>query len=139
MQRPRVSGKFLYAGEKKLWVRGVSYGAFRPDAHANEYHNPEVIERDFAQMAACGLNAVRIPHTMPPRSLLDAAQQHGLRVMVSLSAEQYAGYLIDKKETPEIEGACLRRPPSPPLLCDRQRDPRPRCTLARPSPRGAVP
>jgi hypothetical protein len=47
-------------------------------------------------MAANGLNAVRIPLTMPPRALLDIAQRHGLRVMVGLSAEQYAGYLIDR-------------------------------------------
>jgi O-antigen biosynthesis protein len=103
MQRPRVSGKFLYVGNEKLWVRGVTYGAFRPDVHGNEYHNLDIIERDFAQMAASGLNTVRIPHTMPPVSLLDAAQRHGLRVMVGLSAEQYVGYLIDKKDSPDLE------------------------------------
>ena len=54
-------------------------------------------------MAANGLNAVRIPHTTPPRELLDIAQRHGLRVMVGLSAEQYAGYLIDRKGAPDIE------------------------------------
>ena len=121
MQRPRVSGKFLYVGNEKLWVRGVTYGAFRPDVHGNEYHNLEIIERDFAQMAASGLNTVRIPHTMPPVSLLDAAQRHGLRVMVGLSAEQYVGYLIDKKDSPDIEAvvrtkvqACAGHPA---LLC----------------------
>ena len=30
--RPRVGGKFLFAGEQKLWVRGVTYGTFRPRA-----------------------------------------------------------------------------------------------------------
>ena len=44
MQRLRVSGKFLYIGNEKLWVRGVTYGAFRPDVHGNEYHNLEIIE-----------------------------------------------------------------------------------------------
>jgi beta-galactosidase/beta-glucuronidase len=121
MQRPRVSGKFLYIGNEKLWVRGVTYGAFRPDVHGNEYHNLEIIERDFAQMAASGLNTVRIPHTMPPVALLDAAQRHGLHVMVGLSAEQYVGYLIDKKDSPDIEAvvrtkvhACAGHPA---LLC----------------------
>src|SRR5437879_11605789 len=50
-------------------------------------------------MAANGINTVRIPHTMPPRSLLDAARRHGLRVMVGLSAEQYLGFLIDRKKS----------------------------------------
>jgi GT2 family glycosyltransferase len=55
-------------------------------------------------MASNGLNAVRIPHTVPPRSLLDVAQRRGLRVMVGLSAEQYVGYLADhKKVAPDIE------------------------------------
>src|SRR5499427_5819720 len=103
MQRPRVTGKFLYVGNEKLWVCGVTYGAFRPDMQGNEYHNLKIIERDFTQMAASGLNTVRIPHTMPPLPLLDAAQRHGLRVMVGLSAEQYVGYLIDKKGAPDIE------------------------------------
>src|SRR6266571_4157683 len=77
----------------------MTYGAFQPDAGGHEYHDPNVIERDFAQMAANGINTVRIPHTMPPRSLLDAARRHGLRVMVGLSAEQYLGFLIDRKKS----------------------------------------
>src|SRR5437867_3560281 len=97
--RPHVRGKFLFAGEEKFYVRGVTYGAFQPDASGHEYHDPNVIERDFALMAANGINTVRIPHTMPPRSLLDAARRHGLRVMVGLSAEQYLGFLIDRKKS----------------------------------------
>ena len=103
MQRPRVSGKFLSVGNEKLWVRGVTYGAFRPDVSSTEYHNLKIMERDFAQMVESGLNTVRIPHTMPSVSLLDAAQRHGLYVMGGLSAEQYVGYLIDKKDIPDIE------------------------------------
>src|SRR4051812_21767509 len=75
--RPTVRGKFLYAGDNKLWVRGATYGAFRPDEQKREYHDLKVIERDFAQMARAGFNAVRIPHTMPPRELLDIAERHG--------------------------------------------------------------
>src|SRR3989475_805642 len=94
--RPCVRGKFLFVGEEKLYVRGVTYGAFTPDAAGNEYHDLATAERDFAQMAANGINAVRIPHTTPPRALLDIASRHGLRVMIGLSAEQYVGYLIDR-------------------------------------------
>ncbi|TMI12208.1 MAG: glycosyltransferase [Betaproteobacteria bacterium] len=99
LARPHVRGKFLFAGDEKFYVRGVTYGAFQPDASGYEYHDANVIERDFAQMAANGINTVRIPHTMPPRSLLYAARRHGLRVMVGLSAEQYLGFLIDRKKS----------------------------------------
>src|SRR5438552_306289 len=102
-QRPCVRGKFLFVSEEKLYVRGVTYGAFEPDQEGNEYQDLAKVERDFAQMATAGINAVRIPHTMPPRALLDVAQRHGLRVMVGLSAEQYVGYLIDRQGAPDVE------------------------------------
>src|SRR5687767_2469826 len=121
IQRPRVGGKFLFVGNEKFWVRGVTYGAFRPGPDGQEYHDPAVLERDFSLMAANGLNAVRIPHTMPPRELLDIAQKHGLRVMVGLSAEQYAGYLIDRKGAPDVEESIRSKVRScaghPALLC----------------------
>ena len=102
--RPCVRGKFLFVGDEKLYVRGVTYGAFTPDAAGNEYHHLATVERDFAQMAANGINAVRIPHTTPPRALLDIASRHGLRVMVGLSAEQYIGYLVDRPPgAPDVE------------------------------------
>jgi peptide/nickel transport system substrate-binding protein len=43
--RPVIRGKFLLAGEQKLYVRGVTYGAFRPDAEGNEYHDLDTIEQ----------------------------------------------------------------------------------------------
>jgi O-antigen biosynthesis protein len=120
--RPCVRGKFLFVGNKRFYVKGVSYGAFTPREDDTEYHAPETIEGDFAQMAANGINTVRVPHTVPPRSLLDAAHRHGLRVMVGLSAEQYVGYLIDqKKDVREIERLVLERVRGcanhPALLC----------------------
>src|SRR5437870_3956189 len=29
-RRPEVRGKFLYVGGEKLWIRGVTYGTFKP-------------------------------------------------------------------------------------------------------------
>src|SRR5437773_10951099 len=52
--RAAIHGKFLVAGGQKLYVRGVTYGPYRPDADGNEYHDLESIERDFtAMMAIC--------------------------------------------------------------------------------------
>src|SRR3989475_2769325 len=120
--RPCVRGKFLFVGEEKLYVRGVTYGAFTPDAAGNEYHDLATAERDFAQMAANGINAVRSPHTTPPRALLDIASRLGLRVMIGLSAEQYVGYLIDRPpRAPDVEALIRERVRAcaghPALLC----------------------
>ena len=93
-QRPRVAGKFLYAGAEKFWVKGVTYGTFRADASGIDYPEPAVIAADFAAMAANGINAVRV-YTVPQRALLDQAQSHGLRVMVGLPWEQHIAFLDD--------------------------------------------
>ena len=102
MRRARVRGKFLYVGDEKCWVRGVTYGTFQPDVHGSEYHNPETVERDFALMAENGLNTVRT-YTVPPRWLLDTAQRYGLRVMVGLPWEQHITFLDDRKRVRDIE------------------------------------
>jgi glycosyltransferase involved in cell wall biosynthesis len=100
--RPEVRGKFLYLGEQKLWVRGVTYGTFRPDAAGNEFHNPDSVAADFARMVQNGINTVRI-YTTPPRWLLDAAQRHGLFVMAGLPWEQHVTFLDGKNTVRCIE------------------------------------
>src|SRR5688572_23235547 len=91
-----IRGKFLFEGDRKFPIKGVTYGAFEPDGSGREYYDIGKIEKDFALMAQNGINTVRIPHTTPPRHLLDIALKYNLRVMIGLSAEQYVGYLIDK-------------------------------------------
>src|SRR5437667_10637279 len=87
--RPRVHGKFLFVGNEKLYIKGITYGAFRPNDQGIEVHDEEKIRCDFRMVAEYGFNAVRIPHTTPPRNLLDVAMKYGLKVMVGLSAEKY--------------------------------------------------
>ena len=99
--RPRVRGKFIFAGDEKLYVRGVTYGTFRPGEDSREHYDPQVVERDFAQMRESGINALRI-YTVPPRWLLDAAERHGLRVMVGLPWEQHIAFLDDRRRAQEI-------------------------------------
>ena len=99
--RVRVRGKFIFRGEDKVYIRGVTYGTFRPREDGSEYPDPDVVEQDFAMMAANGLNTVRT-YTVPPRWLLDTAQNHGLHVMVGLPMERYVGFLTDKKGAPDI-------------------------------------
>jgi GT2 family glycosyltransferase len=86
--RPTVRGKFLWVGEEKLYVRGVTYGTFRPDGDGLPFPPRDVVEADFAQMVANGANCVRT-YALPPDWLLDLAEQAGLYVMVGLWGEQY--------------------------------------------------
>jgi GT2 family glycosyltransferase len=87
----RVAGKFFRAGTEKLWLRGVTYGAFRPSEDGSDYR-PATVERDFCQMAANGIDVVRL-YTVPPRWLLDCAAVHGLRLLVGLPWEQHLAFL----------------------------------------------
>jgi GT2 family glycosyltransferase len=100
--RPCVRGKFLFVGDEKLYIRGVTYGPFRPEADGSQYHTPAVADRDFALMVANGINAVRT-YTVPPRWLLDAAHRHGLRVMVGLPWEQHITFLDDAARVETIK------------------------------------
>src|SRR6266545_40214 len=118
--RPRAYGKFLFCGDEKLYIHGVTYGTFRPLEDGSEYPDPDVVEQDFAQMAANGLNAVRT-YSVPPLWLLDIAQRHALWVMVGLPLERYVGFLTDTRGAPDIEElvraevrACARHPA---ILC----------------------
>src|SRR5215204_5877396 len=116
--RPRVQGKFLFAGEEKLYIRGVTYGPFRPSDDGAQYHSPEDIERDFAQIAANGFNVVRTYTVPPPQWFLDIAHRHGLRVMVGLPDEELRfPFLNDRQHILSIEekvragvAACVGHP-----------------------------
>lgn len=100
--RPSARGKFIFLGDEKLYIRGVTYGTFKPHADGHEYPGPETVEQDFALMAANGFNAVRT-YTVPPRWLLDIAQRHGLYIMAGLPLERYVGFLGERKGAPDIE------------------------------------
>jgi GT2 family glycosyltransferase len=97
-----AKGKFLYVGSEKLYVRGVTYGTFRPNAAGEPLPEPGVVDRDFFEMASSGVNAVRL-YTVPPHWLLDLAQEHGLRVMAGLPWEQHVAFLEERKVARRIE------------------------------------
>ena len=93
--RVRARGKFLYAGDEKLYLRGVTYGTFRGTGEAAAFPAREVVAADFAAMAAHGVNTVRT-YTVPPAWLLDLAAAHGLRVLVGVPWAQHLTFLDDR-------------------------------------------
>lgn len=90
--RPASAGKFLRAGERKFWIKGVTYGTFRGEDEAGGYPPPDVVGADFDSMRAAGINTVRT-YTVPPRWLLDLAQSNELRLMIGLPWEQHIAFL----------------------------------------------
>jgi beta-galactosidase/beta-glucuronidase len=97
-----VAGKHLEAGGERLWVHGVTYGTFRPDAEGKMFPDPLVVERDFAAMAMHGINAVRV-YKLPPRWLLDLAAAHQIRVLAGFDWTHHVAFLESRRVAREIE------------------------------------
>ncbi|MBV9860021.1 MAG: glycosyltransferase [Alphaproteobacteria bacterium] len=97
----RVQGKFFFAGSAKHFVRGVTYGPFPANSEGASFPERAVIGRDFALMRDAGVNTVRV-FTVPPVSLLDAAAQAGLRVLVGLPWSQHVTFLDNAARRAEI-------------------------------------
>jgi glycosyltransferase involved in cell wall biosynthesis len=90
----RVHGKFFFAGDRKHFVRGATYGPFAVGSHGAQFPEHEVVETDFALMRDAGVNTVRV-FTVPPLWLLDSAHRVGLKVLVGLPWSQHITFLDD--------------------------------------------
>ncbi len=95
--RVRVDGKFFRLGAEKFHVKGVTYGPFRPNAAGQPLPEPEQMERDFCQLRELGANTLRVYHT-PPRTLLDQAAAHGLKVFVDIPWSKHRCFLDYKAD-----------------------------------------
>ena len=103
--RIEVRGKFLFSGEKKFFIQGVTYGPFRDgDDHLG---SPEKARRDFGLVAAAGFNVLRVYHP-PPRWFLDLAAEYGLRVMVTVPWQRRVLFLDDGAVRREIRASVRR-------------------------------
>lgn len=94
-ERPEVHGKFFRVGERKRYLRGVTYGPFAPGGDGSPYDRQRTRD-DFAQMAQAGINAVRL-YTPPPVWLLDSAAERGLSVLAGVAWEQHVTFLDDTR------------------------------------------
>ncbi len=99
--RAVLGGKFLWVGQEKLYVRGVTYGTFRPGIDGSAFPSPRVVEQDFSLMSANGVNAVRT-YTAPPHWVLEIALKCNLRVLVGMQGERHYAFLHEKKMVREI-------------------------------------
>jgi len=97
----RVRAKFFFEGDRKFFVKGVTYGPFAPDAEGHFVGNPEKARRDFDLMREFGTNLLRIYH-VPPRWFLDLAREYGLRVLISIPWAEHVEFLNQPKMRRQI-------------------------------------
>jgi glycosyltransferase involved in cell wall biosynthesis len=102
--RIRPVAKFLFEGDRKFFVKGVTYGPFKPDAHGHYLGKPDQVDVDLALMREGGLNLVRVYHA-PPRWFLDRCASAGMRVLVTLPWAKHVEFLRDRKTRREIAEA----------------------------------
>ncbi|MEP6820902.1 MAG: glycosyltransferase [Chthoniobacterales bacterium] len=99
----RVSAvaKFFFEGADKFYVKGVTYGPFRPDTAGYYLGTPEQLDRDLAQMRILGINLLRIYHS-PPLWFLDHCAAAEMRVLITLPWAKHIEFLRAKKAREEI-------------------------------------
>ncbi|HEY2143700.1 MAG TPA: glycosyltransferase, partial [Candidatus Udaeobacter sp.] len=102
--RIRPVAKFLFEGDQKFFVKGVTYGPFKPDAYGHYLGKPDQVDVDLALMREGGLNLVRVYHA-PPRWFLDRCARAGMRVLVTLPWAKHVEFLRDRKTRQEIAEA----------------------------------
>ena len=92
--RVRRDGKFFRLGEKKFFVKGVTYGPFAANSAGEDLPEPARVLADFQHMLTLGVNCVRVYH-LPPTWFLDLAESLGLKVFVDVPWPKYIAFLGD--------------------------------------------
>ncbi len=129
--RSSGQGKFLAAAHETLWVKGVTYGTFRPECESREY-NPRTVESDFSLMKQNHVNAIRI-YTIPDRWMLDLAYEYGIRVFAGFPWEEHVTFLdqrsIGRSIRRRLESSLRQIVGHPAILC---------CSIGNEIPSGIV-
>jgi O-antigen biosynthesis protein len=105
-ERVIVRSKFFFEGEKKFFLKGVTYGPFAPDAEGFQFGSPEQAAKDLEMIRESGANLVRI-YTNPPRWFLDLCLNNGLRVLFSIAWMEHVEFLNDRKVLASVERAVI--------------------------------
>lgn len=100
----RVRAKFFFEGEKKFFIKGVTYGPFAPDENGEYFGTPEGAARDLDLMVEAGVNLVRI-YYVPPRWFLDLCEKRHIRALISIPWAEHLEFLKDAKIRNEAKKA----------------------------------
>ncbi|CAN5491107.1 hypothetical protein BH18VER1_BH18VER1_11380 [soil metagenome] len=93
----RAVAKFFFEGDRKFFVKGVTYGPFAPDAEGDHLGTPEQLDRDLTLMREMGLNVLRIYHR-PPLWFLDRCAAAGMRALITLPWAKHIEFLRHRSE-----------------------------------------
>ena len=104
MQPVRVRAKFFFEGDKKFFIKGVTYGPFAPDDQGDHFGTPEAAAKDFDMMVEAGVNLVRI-YYVPPRWFLDLCASRGIRALISIPWAEHLEFLNNPKIRNEAKKA----------------------------------
>ena len=102
-----VDGKFFRLGKGKFFVKGVAYGPFAPNAAGQPWPPVDLATQDFARIRELGANVVRVYH-VPPKWILDLAQQHDLKLLVDIPWNKHLCFLDDLLEREAARDAVRR-------------------------------
>ncbi len=88
--------KFFFVGERKFFVKGVTYGPFPPNEDGDYLPPPDRVREDFRLMSEMGANLIRIYH-VPPAWFLNLCREGGIRVLISIPWAEHVEFLNDRK------------------------------------------
>ncbi len=96
--RIRRDGKFFRLGDRKFYVRGVTYGPFALSSENVPLPERDQVRRDFQQIRELGANCIRIYH-LPPDWFLDLAQEMGLWIFLDVAWPKNLSFIGDSELT----------------------------------------
>ena len=92
----RAVAKFFFEGDRKFFVKGVTYGPFKPDAEGHYLGRPEQVDVDLAQMRKSGLNVVRDLSSSRRAGFSIVAPNAGMRVLITLPWAKHVEFLRER-------------------------------------------
>ena len=99
--RIRTASKFFFEGDRKFFIKGVTYGPFKPDEKGDQFGRPEQVDVDLRLMRDIGVNVLRVYHA-PPNWFLEKCAAAGMRVLITLPWEKHIEFLRVRKVRDQI-------------------------------------
>lgn len=98
-----TAGKFLQlASGASFFMRGVSYGPFKPNSRSEPFPEDERLVADLRHIASLGFNTLRI-YELPTTAVLREVEALGLWLVVGIPWAEHVDFLADRAQRREIE------------------------------------